>query len=95
MFQWDAVDTSPNLDSQNVIKTFEMAIRHDRRTIRTELERVFCRWMYFYLRSKIVFWLSYRGGGAIARVAFHLDPPLMTAAANHKMRASRLVASCP
>ena len=44
MFQWDAVDTSPDLESQNVIKTFEMAIRHDRRTIRTKLERVFCRW---------------------------------------------------
>jgi len=67
MLQWDAVDTSPDLGGQNVLKTFEMAIRYDRRAIRTELERVFCRWMYFYLRSKIVFWLSYRGGGDCPR----------------------------
>jgi len=26
MFQWDAVDTSPDLAGQNVLKTFEMAI---------------------------------------------------------------------
>ena len=32
MFQWDAVDTSPDLGGQNVLKTFEMAIRHNRRT---------------------------------------------------------------
>jgi len=36
--QWDAVDTSPDLKSQNVLKTFEMAIRNNRRTTRTELE---------------------------------------------------------
>jgi len=56
MFHWDAVDTSPDLRGQNVLKTFEMmAIRHNRRTTRTELERVFCRWTYFHLRSKIFF----------------------------------------
>jgi len=38
MFQWDAVDFSPDLWGQNVLKTFEMAIRHNRRTTRTELE---------------------------------------------------------
>jgi len=35
-----------------------MAIRHDRQTTRTELgplERVFCRWFYFHLRSKIFY----------------------------------------
>jgi len=38
MFQWDAVDTSPDLGSKTVLKTFEMAIRHNRRTTRTELQ---------------------------------------------------------
>jgi len=28
MFQWDAVDTSPDLGGRNVLKTFEIAIRH-------------------------------------------------------------------
>jgi len=35
---WDADDTSPDLEGQNVLKTSEMAIRHNRRTARTELE---------------------------------------------------------
>jgi len=42
MFQWDAVDTSPDLGGQNVLKTFEMATWRNRRTTRTELDRV-CR----------------------------------------------------
>ena len=29
MFQWDAVYTSPDFGGQNVLKTFEMAIRHN------------------------------------------------------------------
>ena len=37
MFQWDAVDTSPDLRAQNVVETFETAIRHNRRTTRTQL----------------------------------------------------------
>jgi len=70
MFQWDAVDTGPDLGgSQNVLKTFEMAIRHNSRTTRSKLERVFCRWVYFYLRSQICFWPSYGGGGATAPIA--------------------------
>ena len=32
-------------------KTFEMAIRHNRRTTQAELDRAFCRWIYFHLRS--------------------------------------------
>ena len=32
---------SPDLGSHNVAKTVEMAIQHNRRTARTELERVF------------------------------------------------------
>jgi len=41
MFQWDAVDTSPDLAGKNVLDTLQMAIRHNRRTTRTELEREF------------------------------------------------------
>jgi len=53
-----------------------MAIEHNRRTTRTELQRVFCRWIYFYLRSKIFFWPSSAGeeGGAIVPIA---PPPPM------------------
>ena len=83
MFHWDAVDTSPDLRGQNVLKTFEMmAILHNRRTTRTELERVFCRWTYFRLRSKIFFRPSWEGaiaasygsttvGGSYLRLAPH------------------------
>ena len=71
MFQCDAVDTSPDLwaRGQNVPQNFDMAIWHNRRTTRTELERVFCRWIYFHLRSKNIFLALLRGigeGGAIA-----------------------------
>ena len=59
--QWDAVDTGPDLRCQNVLTTFETAIRHNRRTTQTELEKVFCRWIYFHLHSKIFFWPSYGG----------------------------------
>jgi len=59
MPQWDARDTSPHQWVQNVLETFEIAIRHNRRTTRTELERVFCHWIYFHLRSKIFSWLSW------------------------------------
>jgi len=61
MFQWDAVDTGPDSGGQNVLKTFEMAIRHNRRTTRTELEIIFCRRIYFHLRSKIFFLALLRG----------------------------------
>ena len=67
MFQWDAVDNSPDVGGQNVLRTLEMAIRHYRRTTRTELERVFCRWIYFHLHTKI-FWPSF------ALIA-PMDPP--------------------
>ena len=50
----DAVDTSHDLGGQNVLKTSEAAIRHNRRPTRTELESVFCRWIYFHLRSNIL-----------------------------------------
>jgi len=39
LFQWDAVDISRDLLGQNVLKIFELATRHNKRTTRTELER--------------------------------------------------------
>jgi len=57
MFHWDDVDTSPVLGGQ---MSSEMAIRHNRRTTRTELKS-FCRWIYFHLRLRIFFRLSYGG----------------------------------
>jgi len=70
MFQWDAVDTSPDLWGQNVLKTFEMAIRHNRLTRRTELGRVFLSLDLFSLTFKNIFLALLRG--AIALVA----PPI-------------------
>jgi len=35
------------------------------RTTRTELESVFCRWIYFHIRSKIFFWPRFGERGAI------------------------------
>ena len=52
---WGVIDTSPDFGGQNVLKTFEIAIRLNERPTRTGLERVFCRWIYFRLRSKIFF----------------------------------------
>ena len=64
MFRWDAVDTWPDLGGgQNVIRTFEMAIWHNRRTTRTELEKVFCRWTYYNLLSTKIFSGSLTGVG--------------------------------
>jgi len=34
---WDAVDTSPDLAGQNVVKTFEMAIQRNTRTKETKI----------------------------------------------------------
>jgi len=65
MFQWDAVDISRDLLGQNVLKIFELATRHNKRTTRTELEREresFRRWNYFNLHWKIYSWFSYGGG---------------------------------
>jgi len=49
----DAVHASPDLGGQNVLKTFKMAIRHNRRPTDTNVirERVFCRWIYFHLKN--------------------------------------------
>ena len=73
LIQWDAVDTSPDLAAgQNVVKTFEMAIR----TTRTESEKVFCCWIYFHLRSKTFFQPSYRVRESPPS-SLPIDPPLL------------------
>jgi len=67
---------SPDLGSQNVLKTYKTAISHNRRTTRTILERFFCRWIYFYLGSKI--FLSLTRVGAIAPIDCPpMDPPVI------------------
>jgi len=38
MFQWDAVDSSPDLGAQSVLKIFELAVRYNRQTARAELQ---------------------------------------------------------
>jgi len=58
------VDTSPDLGGQNALKIFEMAIRHDRRPTRTELES-FLSLNLFSLTFKNIIWPSYGGGGAL------------------------------
>jgi len=77
MFQWDAVDTNPDLEGQNVIKSFEMAIRHNRRTTRTELQSFLSLDLFSLTFKNIFFWLSY--GGASAPIVPAMYPPLVTA----------------
>ena len=48
---WDAVDTSPDLGGQNVLKTIEMAIRHNRRPTRRELEFSVAGFILIYVRK--------------------------------------------
>ena len=43
-----------------------MAIRHSRRQTRTELERVFCRWIRFRYVQKYFFWPYYGCDAAVA-----------------------------
>ena len=68
MFLWNAIDTSLDLWSRNVLKISKMAIRHNRRTTRMELKS-FMSLDLFSLTLKIFFWPSYE---AIAP----MDPPL-------------------
>jgi len=65
IFQWDAVDASPDLGGQNVLKTFEMAIPRKRRTTRVTngiRESFLSLDLFFRVCSKIFFWYS-RGWG--------------------------------
>jgi len=57
MFQWNAVDTSPDVGDQNVLETFEMAIWHKRRTAQTELEFSVTGFL-LSLTFKNIFWPS-------------------------------------
>jgi len=65
MFHWNAVDTSPDLGGQNVLKTFEMAIRHKRQTTRTELvrERQFSVAAFIFTHFQKYFSGPHTGGG--------------------------------
>jgi len=77
MFHRDAVDTSPDFGGRNVLKTFEMAIRHNWRTTGTELEREsFLSLDLFSLIFKSIFWPIYGGGGDRPIVPTPMDPPL-------------------
>ena len=51
---------------------------------RTELERVFCRWIYFHLRSKIFFWPSYEGQSPRSEVKPTALPSLLTPTHNFR-----------
>jgi len=53
MFQWDAVDTttSPDLGGQDVVKTFEIAIRYNTRTTRMELEFFVAGFIFTYVHK--------------------------------------------
>ena len=58
-----------------------MGTGHNRQTTLTELglERVFCCWIYFHLRSKIFFWPSHGG---------HPHPPMDPPLAESVMKTS-------
>jgi len=71
MFQWDAVDTSPDLAGQNVPKTVEMAIRRDRRE-----RESFLSLNLFPLTFKNIF-SDPLTGAAIAPSPPPMDRPLM------------------
>ena len=57
---------------QNVLKTFEMAIRHNRRTTRTESES-FLSLDLFSLSFKNIFLVLFRGGGRSPPFPPHMD----------------------
>jgi len=67
MFWWDAFDTSPDLAGQNGLKTFEVAIRHNRRTTRSERELSVARFVftciYFLQCFDAVGWAVERASG--------------------------------
>ena len=72
---WDAVDTSLDFGSQNVLKTFEMAIRHNKRPTRTKLEREsFLSLDLFSLTFKNIFLALQRGDRPHRSL---MDPPLV------------------
>jgi len=65
IFQWDVVDrpTSPDSGDQNVLKTFEMAIRHNRLTTRMEIEFSVAGFIFTYVQKCFC---PLMGAGAIA-----------------------------
>jgi len=82
MFQWDAVDTttSPDLGGQDVVKTFEIAIRYNTRTTRMELE-FFLSLDLFLLTFINIFSGPLTGeGGDRPPPTSPMDPPLVRVA---------------
>jgi len=73
MFQWDAVDTSPDLVGQNVLKTFKMAIQHNRQISRilatNGIRESFMSLDLFSLTFKNISRPSCGGEGAITPIA--------------------------
>jgi len=61
MFQCDAVDTSPDLGGKMSSKPSKWLFDIKTWTTWMKLERVFCHWIYFHVRSKIFLWPSYGG----------------------------------
>jgi len=78
MFQWDAVDTSPDLGSQNLKypRNLRNGHRHTRWTTRTELES-FLSLDLFSLTFNNIFLAVLGGGEAIAPIAPPMDLPLL------------------
>jgi len=76
MFQWNAVDTSPDFGGQNVLKTFAVAIRQNRRTTRTKL-KFSLTGLFFSLAFKNIPLSLLRG--AIALIAPPPIDPLLRA----------------
>ena len=76
----DAVDTSPDLGDQNGLKTFEMAIRRERRPDDTNgtRERLLSLDL-FSLTFKNIFLVLLRWGGAIGAIIpiAPMDPSLL------------------
>jgi len=87
MFQWDAVDTSPDWGGgQNVLKTIETAIRHNRRTTQTDLESFLSLDLFSPTLQNIFGPLT--GGGGDRPHRPPMDSPLSYEV--HKARAQQL-----
>ena len=72
MFQLDAVDTGPDLGDHDVLETFEMGIRHKRRTTRTELQSFLSLDLFLLTFKNISLALDLRG----CELPFPVDSPL-------------------
>ena len=74
---WGAVDTTPDSGVKVSSTPSKWLFDITGRPTRTELERVFCRWIYIYLHSKIFSGPLSHGGGR-SPPSPHMDPPLIS-----------------